>query len=238
MRSLIILGLLTVAGDSRALKIDLLSLDIAKKDLGSQGWKGGDTSKAHTLIQEDGLVMIRSRYEPPKSADAIYHAVEWNVEDFPWFKWKWRVRKFPKNANIMDSNRSDAAAQIYILWGGMGRKGYVVKYFWSTTDSVGQELKQSRFLAGSLWGIVLEKMGTVGEWKTETRNVLQDFEKAFGQKPPGKVYAVGLLSDGDATLTESEADYASFEALTSRDEAIPVTTSLTDPLNPVMVPRK
>jgi len=48
--------------------------------------------------------------------------------------------------------------------------------------------------------------GGVGAWQTLSRNVVDDFRKAFGE-PPGKLLGVAILTDTDNTGESVEAWY-------------------------------
>ena len=44
-----------------------------------------------------------------------------------------------------------------------------------------------------------------GEWISETRNVLEDYQLLFGEKPSMKVAAIALMTDSEGSGTEAEA---------------------------------
>jgi hypothetical protein len=46
----------------------------------------------------------------------------------------------------------------------------------------------------------------IGEWRVFMRNVVEDFEKAFGEKP-GRLIGIGVLTDTDNTGESVEAWY-------------------------------
>ena len=52
----------------------------------------------------------------------------------------------------------------------------------------------------------------VGEWRDFTRNIVEDFEKAYGEKP-GKLIGVGVLTDTDNTGEAVEAWYGDIRLL-------------------------
>jgi hypothetical protein len=63
-----------------------------------------------------------------------------------------------------------------------------------------------------------------GQWVTETRNVYEDYRRAFGEEP-GRVIAVAILTDTDATRQKVTAYYGDIAFLAvepvqaERDEA-------------------
>lgn len=173
------------------------------------GWEGGnleDGKLDFQYIWQLGNTFLRSRWIPGTEANALKKSFDWDIGEFPYLKWKWRVQKFPTGAKILEGKKSDAAAQVYLLWKGFPTY-YVIKYFWATDDTVGTLLEQGTPLIGKLRGLVVRSGGKPGEWHTETRNVAEDFRKYFGGDPPGKVRGIAILSDADETKTQSEADY-------------------------------
>jgi len=195
---------------------DILSLSKIEdgKTLLQLGWKGGnqeDGKKDFSIVTEKGNAFIRSSYILGTEAKYLYKEVDWDTEKYPYLHWKWRARKFPPKADIFDSKRSDAPAQVYILWRFFPRY-YVLKYFWGSHERVGRGFKDGNVLTGALFGEVIRSGGPWDVWHSESQNIREAFKKAFGQKPPGNVRGIGVLSDGDDSQGESEADFADFEA--------------------------
>jgi hypothetical protein len=179
------------------------------------GWKGGNQKARkpdHFLVSEGGKVFLKSRYILGTEANYLFKEVEWEIGTHPWLRWKWRVQKLPAGAKILEPKASDAPAQVYILWKNY-LSHFVIKYFWATSDPVGTVLRQSRLLVGELFGTVLRSGGPVNVWQTEIRNVSEDFKKNFERDAPGNPRGIAVLSDGDETQSESEADYSNFEVL-------------------------
>jgi len=184
-------------------------------DLVAHGWKGGqekDGKFDHSIQKENGTTFLRESYIVGSEALYRYKEVEWDVNVYPYVTWRWRARQFPARAKVLDSKVSDAAAQVYMLW-KKGRRSFVIKYFWSAGDQPGDVMKQSSFIFGSLYGLVLRNNTTPIEWVRETRNVREDYRLAFGDYPTTNARGIGVLSDGDETKSASEADFADFEAM-------------------------
>ncbi len=184
-------------------------------DLLARGWKGGQEKNGkldHSIVKDGGRSVLRESHILNSEALYRYKEIEWDVAVYPYLTWRWRAQKFPKGAKVLDSKVSDAVAQVYVLW-KKGRRSFVIKYFWSGGDEPGDTINQSNFIFGKLYGLVLRNTTTVNEWFRETRNVREDYRLAFGEYPSTNARGFGVLSDGDETNTESEADYADFEAL-------------------------
>lgn len=134
--------------------------------------------------------------------------MDWNIFEYPCLQWRWRAEAFPVGADLLEDSRSDAAAQIYVVWKGFFSTR-VLKFFWAAGNPPGTELKQSNFF-GRLYGEVVRTRGATHVWQREERNILQVFRKAFASEPSAEVSAIAVLSDADDTHSQSEADYADF----------------------------
>ncbi len=58
----------------------------------------------------------------------------------------------------------------------------------------------------------------VRKWITERRNIIADFERAFGTKPENPVEAFSLFTDNDQTKEPVETYYGSARLLCVRDK--------------------
>ena len=179
------------------------------------GWEGGNLEDGKIdfqYLRQKENTFMRSRWLVDTESNALKRNLSWDTKRFPLLRWRWRVQKFPTGARVLEGSKSDAAAQVYVLWKGTPTY-YVLKYFWAAEDKVGTLLEQSTLFLGKLRGLVIRSGGKADEWRTETRNVHADFIKYFGGEPPGNVKGFAILSDADETKTQSEADYDDFEIL-------------------------
>ncbi len=194
--------------------VALFALDPSKAIL-AQDWEGGflnDGEKGYQILTDKGRPFIRASYTPGQRLEYLYRTVDWPIKTRPLLAWRWRVQKFPPNGKVLDMARSDAAAQIYIVW-SLGMRKNVIKYYWGVNDGVGDEIKQSNFFAGKLWGKILRNGPPWGDWQRQVRNVLEDYRKNFNEEPPEHVGAIAIMSDGDDSKGDAEADFADFRVL-------------------------
>lgn len=132
-----------------------------------------------------------------------------NIYKTPVLSWKWRVFKLPKNGDENDDSRNDVAASIYVVFDF----GHVlfkkvpksIRYTWSSTLPKGTKL--SKFFGNQKIIVVKSGDKDTGQWITFKRNIVQDYENLFGDKPPKTPMAILILSDGDSTGSIVKADY-------------------------------
>jgi len=87
-------------------------------------------------------------------------------------------------------------------------RGYALKYFWSQSDKIGTFFHYGRWNPlGRYFGLVVREGGKTEQWQTEKQNIWEDYKKAYDKEPPGPACGIALLTDGDQTHTEPEADY-------------------------------
>ncbi|NOZ43503.1 MAG: DUF3047 domain-containing protein, partial [Alphaproteobacteria bacterium] len=57
----------------------------------------------------------------------------------------------------------------------------------------------------------------LGKWITETRNIYNDYKKAFGKKPP-LVSGIAIMTDTDNTNSSAVSYYGDIEMMPARPE--------------------
>jgi hypothetical protein len=60
--------------------------------------------------------------------------------------------------------------------------------------------------------VVENGLNTVDQWRDFTRNIVEDFQKAYGEKP-GKLIGIGVLTDTDDPDETVEAWYGDIRLL-------------------------
>lgn len=139
----------------------------------------------------------------------FFEDVDVNIHSTPILNWDWRIHDVPDGANEDSKSRNDAAASIYVVFD----LGHVlfrkvpksIRYTWSSTLPVGTEL--SKFHGNQKIIVVGTGEDGMGEWQTFERNIVEDYERLFGDTPPAKPLAILLLSDGNDTKDLAIADY-------------------------------
>ncbi len=133
-----------------------------------------------------------------------------DIFETPMLSWKWRVHQAPKNANEDDDDRNDVAASIYVAF-DMGRVALfkkvpkTIRYTWSSTLPEGTEL--SKFYGNQKIVVMGQGDNTNGDWKSFSRNIVEDYKRLFGDDPPAKPIAILILSDANNTNSPAKADY-------------------------------
>lgn len=155
--------------------------------------------------------------EARKRAEA--EDVSVRVVDYPYITWRWRIE-----GTIDDSRTANAAGKIQSAGDDFAAKIGIqmlpaggddlreIAYVWTRSIPEGTTLVQE---AGALfwhfrfYRIVAESGDEhVGEWRTETRNLLEEYKRIWPDEEPGLLMRIFLMTDGDNTGVKVTASYA------------------------------
>jgi len=194
-----------------------------------QGWKPfalASTKKntEYSLATEDGVVALKAVAHG--SASAMEFKTQFDPRAFPTLSFRWKVTQGIADANNADVNKEDSPVRVMIGFDGDGSNlGFKDKlastiaqtasgqtlpyatlmYIWGNKvglDSITVSGRTSRI---RMLALNIDDKG-VGKWQSYTRNMVEDFKKAFGEDP-GKVISIQLLTDTDNTGGDAMAFY-------------------------------
>lgn len=178
----------------------------------------------YQLVSEQGKTILHARAAGASSG--LMEKV--NIDPFqqPWLNWKWKIGSLIETADNYDRSVEDSPARIILGFDGdkdalpftdqiLFETAKIVTghdfpyatlmYIWENKAPVGTVIANSR--SGRIKMIVAASgPNGVGEWRNFGRNIIEDFELAFGEKP-GKLIGVGVLTDTDNTGETVEAWY-------------------------------
>lgn len=156
---------------------------------------------------------IHSDYRPGyKTAVVGYDVKEWQARATR-LRWRWRAVTLPRGGDECRDGKGDSAAVVYVSW-KRGLRYYTLKYVWSAVGTRGAvcDKKRNPFLAQDT--IIRESAGPLNEWRSVELDLAAEFRKHFedgdAQAEVPALFGVGLMSDGDQTVSPSAADFADF----------------------------
>ncbi|MDI6704460.1 MAG: DUF3047 domain-containing protein [bacterium] len=204
--ALIILGIVSAYEENDILIIDQFSSFDPKTHF-PKHWRSKKNKGVGKYIVEekDGnyVLHVKSRSENV----AILKEFEFDLKEYPFLNWRWKVIELPKNGDERYKRSVDSGASIYIIFKNPSIfSSKTLRYCWSTTLPVGA-IVTSPYYSGSKIIVVESGDKKVGRWVMEKRNVYLDFKKVFKDKEPEKVRAIAILSDSDNTRSLAEAYY-------------------------------
>ena len=127
------------------------------------------------------------------------------LKDTPILEWEWKSIVLPKGGNSCKKATDDRAGQIFVGWPRFPEqvRSRIIGYVWDTTQPVGTICKSEK--TGTVTYVVVRSgSGDLNKWVAETRNVVEDFKKIYGEAPEDPAI-LSVSIDSNDTGTTSEA---------------------------------
>jgi hypothetical protein len=185
-----------------------------------RGW-GEVEEKPYRVRDERGNRFLRA--EDTGQNVILYRKIRWNIKEYPYLSWRWRIRAVPEGADERDEKRADSAAGLYLTYRKkLGLLPKSVKFVWSTDLPTGSAFRRKGI--GMPWTIVAGSgSDSLDQWQTFTVNALEAYRETYGGDPPDRPLGVGLLSDANNTGGRAFADYDDIIVLKSAQPSIKIT---------------
>lgn len=206
------------AGSPGCLAEELCIEDFSRMSVGCfpPGWKiVGPFRSAYYRVRGGREVYLEAR--SGNKARAIGKRVAYDLHQFPFLSWRWRVLELPPGADERYKARGDNAAALMVALSGSPWPR-TIRYVWSSSLARGTTVK-SPHKPNNYLIVVRNQEDPLDTWLTEKVDVLKDAERLFPQDP-GLVRAVAIQTDSDNTGSRAVAHYQSLTAL-SADRAAP-----------------
>jgi hypothetical protein len=192
------------------------------------GWKPLTFKKipkltTYELVKDGDRVVIKANSDA--SASGLTKAVKIDPKEFPVVRWQWKIENLLKNSDVTRKDGDDYPARLYITFEydpvkvSFGKKlkykaGQVlfgdlpigaINYVWERQAPVGAVIDNA--YTDFVKMVVVESgPHKVGVWTDESRNIYEDYTKAFGEEPP-LINGVAIMSDTDNTKERVTAYY-------------------------------
>ncbi|HUI44656.1 MAG TPA: DUF3047 domain-containing protein [Nitrospirota bacterium] len=175
--------------------------------------------KKHTVysLEKEGEHHVL-KAESHASASAIVYKDAFNVYDYPKVRWRWKVSNVYKMGSTGSKAGDDYPMRVYIMFAydpakagtlekmkfGIAKKLYgeyppqsSLNYVWANKDQP-ESIVDSPYTDRSKM-ILLEKGArNAGVWLDEEIDIVADYQKAFGTKPPARA-RIAIMNDSDNT---------------------------------------
>ncbi len=171
------------------------------------GWKGqnwGSPKYDFRIETQGGRKVLRAKSQDDSST--ISKEAKVNVKDRPILQWSWQAVTLPKGGDARKSATDDQAAQLYVTFPRFPQavRSRIISYLWDTTAPAGAIFKSEK--TGLVTYVVVRSgPADVGKWVTESRNVLEDYKKIYGEAPGEDVGAISISIDSNDTHSSAEA---------------------------------
>jgi len=162
------------------------------------------------------------------SASALIYKKTFNVYDYPMVSWRWKVDNVYQGGNAKTKKGDDYPLRVYITFPfDQGKAGFLEKvkyasarlvfgeyppesclnYIWANRHFKEDVLTSTYTKKSKLFPL---KSGSelTGTWHSEHINIIADYQKAFGSKPPDTA-RLAIMNDSDNT-GESSVSYLDY----------------------------
>lgn len=187
----------------------------------------------YKLVSKEDRTVLHARAE--KASSGLMQKVDIDPAANPWLHWQWKIADLIHSADNTHHATEDSPVRIILGFDGdkdtlpfadqilfetaRVMTGYefpyaTLMYIWENKVPVGTVIRSNHSSRIKMMVAARGKNG-IGEWQTFTRNIVEDYEKAFGEKP-GKLIGVGVLTDTDNTGEAVEAWYGDIRLMRER----------------------
>jgi len=178
----------------------------------------------YTLVSEDGAVVLQAIAH--NSASFLAIKTEFDPKAFPTLSWRWKVKQGIPAANTAEQSKEDSPARIMVAFdgdmsklpakdrfaasaaksiSGLALPYATLMYIWGEKVAPDSITTSSRSARIRMLAVSADEHG-VGSWQSYSRNLVEDFKRAFGEDP-GKVISIEVMTDTDNTGADSQAFY-------------------------------
>lgn len=159
------------------------------------------------------------------SASGLTKEVRINPKEFPIVRWRWKVENLLQKSDATRKDGDDYPARLYITFAydadkvSLGKKlkykagralfGDIpigaINYVWERQAPIGAIIDNA--YTDFVKMLVVESgPQKLGIWIEESRNIYEDYQKAFGEEPP-MINGVAIMTDTDNTKERAVAYY-------------------------------
>jgi len=209
---LLIVGALIAGGVAVAAQTGTIVVeDWSKQPDGRQGipegWQKqnwGSPKYDFSVVAEGGERVLRLRSDNDSST--ISKELKVDVRQYPILQWRWKVLSLPKGADARRKETDDEAAQIYVTFPRFPSavRSRIIGYIWDTTAPAGSTFTSQK-VGNVNFVVVRSGDADLNKWHTESRNVLDDFKRIYGEAPKEEVGAISISINSQNTGSSAEA---------------------------------
>ncbi|PKO90746.1 MAG: hypothetical protein CVU16_09410 [Betaproteobacteria bacterium HGW-Betaproteobacteria-10] len=186
------------------------------------------------LRKWDGVIAVEAKAK--KSMALLGRTLTVDLKKTPFLCWQWRIDAPVASADMTRKSGDDYAARVYLTFAvppdqlsfgtrtklRLARSIYgsqvpdaALNYVWDNRHPIGT-LQDNPYTDRARMLVLRSGAGQAGAWVQERRNVLADFQRAFGEIS-GELRGLAIASDTDNTGEEAHAGFADFRFAETED---------------------
>ena len=199
---LIAIGILPGTGSGQ----DIVLVDFnTARDVVPDGWElvvnQGDADLRLTSENNGQALQLRSH----NASFALQKEIQLDLQENPFLVWTWKVMQLPAGGDFRRRKTDDQAAQLIVSFSATR----FISYIWDSTapKDVYGKAPSPPFRKIMAW-VVRSGSKALGEWKTERRNLVDDYAKLFGE-PPKTLRGLRIQINSQHTRSRAAAAWQS-----------------------------
>lgn len=187
----------------------------------------------YALIDDCGTTVVEAKADG--SSSGLAEPLDIDPRQYPWLTWRWKVPALIPGIDNTKRATDDAPVRLEISFDGDMKKVPLDDkvFFFQVKALTGLDMPYATL--EYVWGdgappetvivntwtsrirmLMLEVASErAGQWVTETRNVLEDYRRAYDEEP-GKITAVAIVTDTDATGQKTTGYYGDIAFLSAK----------------------
>ena len=207
----VLIGVLGAASMTSAQTGNIVIEDWSKQPSGKRGipngWQGqnwGSPKYDFTVAAESPERALHLRSDNDSST--ISKEMKVDAKQYPILQWRWKVVVLPKAGDARRKETDDEAAQLYVTFPRFPSavRSRVIGYIWDSNGPVGA-IFPSQKVSTITYIVVRSGDADLGKWLTETRNVVEDYKRIYGDEPGEAVGAISISINSQNTKARAEA---------------------------------
>jgi len=178
----------------------------------------------YALVKDGGQTVLKAVSRA--AASGLIRKITIDPKEYPVIAWRWKVSNIYRKGDVTQKSGDDYPARLYItfvyqpdkvgfleklkyetakLIYGEYPPGGALNYIWDSKAPVGTTVPNP-YSDRARMVVVESGAGRLNQWVEEQRNLLEDYQKAFGTPPP-PISGVAVMSDSDNTGEAATAYY-------------------------------
>ncbi len=205
---ILIAGLLIVLGEGIFLaraETPIMTIDDFESGLASR-WeeKKFHGKTLYWIVEMNGGHCLKA--ESHGSASGLIYRIRYDLQEYPILSWRWKVEGTLQSGDATKKRGDDYAARVYVVfphW--IPTRTRSINYIWANRLPRGEAIPNT-YYSHAVMIALRSGNGDAGVWCSESRNVLEDYRRCFGEEP-GTVGAIAIMTDTDNTGEDATAYY-------------------------------
>ena len=166
----------------------------------------------YQLVETDGRLAVQATCTDG-TASGLFYRRDIDLTQTPIIEWEWRVDETLTGIDETTRSGDDYPARLYLVdespvlrW-----RTRALNYVWSSKAERGEDWPNAFASQARMIAVATAEDAGNG-WRTERRNVLEDFRR-FHDREPARISTVAVMTDCDNTGQETRAWYGNIRFL-------------------------